>query len=683
MSQAAHGPSNRLAGETSPYLLQHQYNPVDWYPWGPDALDRAKRENKPILLSVGYAACHWCHVMAHESFEDPTIAAIMNRLFINIKVDREERPDLDTIYQSALALLGEHGGWPLTMFLTPEGEPFWGGTYFPPAPRFGRPAFPQILEAIASAYTDKADEIRKTVTSMTEALAKLSDSRSGDGISGARADEIAQRLVREIDPFHGGFGRAPKFPQVPIMKLLWRAWKRQRLEPFKQAVELTMTKMCQGGIYDHLGGGFARYSVDERWLVPHFEKMLYDNAQLIEILTWLWQDTRNPLYAQRVEETVDWLLREMIAFSADGQPTGAFASTLDADSEGEEGKFYVWTEAEIDAALGDDAADFKAAYDVVSGGNWEGKTILNRTDAPDLGDPASESRLAALRGVLLAARGGRVRPGWDDKVLADWNGLMIAALVRAASAFDRADWLEAARTAFHFVVETMEQDDRLWHSWRRGQRKHAATLDDYAQMAEAALALHEATGSADCLAKAEAWVATLERHYWDAAGGGYFMTADDTERLIVRPKNATDNAVPAGNGTMVGVLARLFYLTGKDAYRARAEAVIAAFSGDLDRQFFSLATLINNALFLEQGAQLVIVGDPASPDVQALVKAAQAQTVPDLVTQIISPGGRQLHADHPATGKGQTGDTATAYVCRGPTCSLPMTDPDELSRALA
>ena len=676
--------SNRLGAETSPYLLQHRDNPVHWYAWGPEAFAAAKGTDKPILLSIGYAACHWCHVMAHESFEDPAIAALMNEHFVNIKVDREERPDLDTIYQSSLALLGAQGGWPLTMFLTPDGEPFWGGTYFPPESRYGRPGFPDILNGLAKAYREDGERVTQNVTALREALQKLASNQAGGAITMGTADQIAQRLVREFDPFHGGIGQAPKFPQPSILKQMWRAWKRSGADPFRQAVQLTLTKMCQGGIYDHLGGGFARYSVDERWLVPHFEKMLYDNAQLIEILTWVWQDTGDPLYAQRVRETVDWLLREMIAAAdPDGtQPSGAFAATLDADSEGVEGKYYVWSEAEIDSLLGDDAPLFKAAYDVTPQGNWEGSTILNRSARPELADGPTEATLAACRTILFTARETRVRPGWDDKVLADWNGLMIAALARAASAFGEPAWLDTAETAFRFVVETMTADGRLQHSWRRGQLKHPASLDDYAHLCDAALALYEATGTETYLAQAEAWLAVLDRHYWDAAGGGYFFTADDTEQLIVRTKNAHDNATPSGNGILVGVLARLYFVTGRDAYRARAEALVAAFSGELQRNFFPLSSLINGSELLQNAVQIVIVGAREAPDTQKLLAAVNSLCLPDRVLQLVTPNGPALPSGHPASGKGQSDGQATAYVCRGATCSLPMTDGEELRRAL-
>lgn len=667
--------ANLLHRETSPYLLQHKDNPVHWMPWGDEAFERARTEGKPILLSVGYAACHWCHVMAHESFENPAIAGLMNELFVNIKVDREERPDVDHIYQSALALLGQHGGWPLTMFLNPDGEPFWGGTYFPPASRYGRPGFPDVLRGVAETYRADPEKVGRNVTALREALESLAENHAAGAVDMAVIDQVAERLVREVDSFRGGIGSAPKFPQVPIFELFWRAWLRTGRNPFRQAVITTLTHMAQGGIYDHLGGGFARYSVDDEWLAPHFEKMLYDNAQLLELMATVWQETRDPLLEARCRETVGWLLREMIA---DG---GGFASTLDADSEGEEGRFYVWTEAEVDRLLGPDAALFKRVYDVSAGGNWEHSNILNRLQTLELEDSATEARLAALRAVLLDARETRVRPGWDDKVLADWNGLMIAALANAGAVFDKPSWIAAAQRAFTFVVERMQRDGRLHHAWRDGQLKHLGTLDDLAQMARAGLFLYEATGDAAPLDHARGWVAVLDRHHWDTARGGYFYTADDAANLIVRTKSAHDAAVPAGNGTMVGVLARLHAVTGEEAHRERADALIAAFSGELSRNFFPLSTLLNGVELLTRPVQVVIVGDPSDPATEALRRAALRPSVPNRILTRVTPG-QTLPAGHPAAGKGQRDGRPTAYVCVGPTCSPPVSDPADLADAL-
>ncbi|MFM2130513.1 MAG: hypothetical protein RL477_2059, partial [Pseudomonadota bacterium] len=514
---------NELDRETSPYLLSHAANPVHWQAWGEAAFARARSENKPVLLSIGYAACHWCHVMAHESFEDDETAAVLNRHFVSIKVDREERPDIDTIYQSALSLLGEHGGWPLTMFLTPEGTPFWGGTYFPPEPRYGRPGFKSLLGRVAAVYAEQGDKVAKNAAAMRDALTRMNQGANGDLIPSSVADQVALRLLREFDATNGGIGTAPKFPHVPIFELVFRAGLRTGNSELTDAVIFALIRMSQGGIYDHLGGGFARYSTDARWLVPHFEKMLYDNAQIIDALRLALNATGDPLFAQRIVETAEWTLREMVA---DG---GGFAATLDADSEGEEGKFYVWTEAEIDAALGpgEDTDLFKQVYGVSAEGNWEGKCILNRIAAPELLDPGTETRLAVLRRRLLEARAARVRPGWDDKVLADWNGLMIAALARAGAAFERGDWIDAAMDAFDFVRTRMAvpgaDHARLVHSLRAGRQGAPAMLDDYAAMINAALALHEVTGDEGAVEAALAWIDTLDRLYADGSGG-YFLT---------------------------------------------------------------------------------------------------------------------------------------------------------------
>ncbi|HLI10191.1 MAG TPA: thioredoxin domain-containing protein [Alphaproteobacteria bacterium] len=667
---------NQLASETSPYLLQHKNNPVAWRPWGPAVLEEARRLDRPILFSIGYAACHWCHVMAHESFEDPATAAVMNELFVNVKVDREERPDLDSIYQQALALMGEQGGWPLTMFCTPDGEPFWGGTYFPPEPRYGRPGFKDLLRRVAEIYHKEKAAVRHNVDALKEALTRLSRSESGGGISLAMIDQAARQLVAQVDMAQGGIGPAPKFPQAPIFKLLWRAYKRTGQEVYRDAVLVTLIRMSQGGIYDHLGGGFARYSTDAEWLVPHFEKMLYDNAQLLELLTGAWLETGNPLFAARVKETVGWLLREMIA------PGGGFAATQDADSEGHEGRFYVWDAAEIDRLLDGDAQLFKTAYDVRPGGNWEGRTILNRMCSNGLADPETEAKLAMARQVLWRQRETRIKPGWDDKVLADWNGLMITALARAALAFDEAPWLDAARAGFAFVRDRMFHDGRLYHSYRNGRPRHAGNLDDYANMIEAALALHEATGDVAYLTHAEDWAEVVHRHFRDDADGGYFFTADDVTDVIIRTKTAHDNATPSGNGVMAGALARLFYLTGNDKYRRRAEAALAAFSGQLQRNVFPFATLLNAAELLARAVQVVLVGRPGEAEYEALRRAVYGTSQPDRIVQLVVPEA-VLPTQHPAHGKGLVNGRAAAYVCTGMTCSLPITTPAGLRLALS
>ncbi|MBM3583743.1 MAG: thioredoxin domain-containing protein [Alphaproteobacteria bacterium] len=666
--------TNRLADEASPYLLQHKDNPVDWRPWGSEALAEAAGRAKPILLSVGYAACHWCHVMAHESFENPAIAALMNELFVNIKVDREERPDIDQIYQAALALLGQSGGWPLTMFLTPKGEPFWGGTYFPPEPRWGRPGFPEILRSVATAYRSAPEKVDNNRRALTVALADMA--RKGDprAIDLELVDQAARALLSTVDLANGGLGAAPKFPQVAGFEALWRAWLRTGDDAFKVASLVTADRMCQGGIYDHVGGGFARYSVDDRWLVPHFEKMLYDNALLVGWLTELARETGSRLYAARVAETIEWALREMRLAE------GGFASSLDADSEGEEGRFYVWTEAEIDRVLGPAAALFKLHYDVDAEGNWEGHTILNRGRSA-LGDEALETQLARMRADLLGARAARVRPGFDDKVLADWNGLMIAALAEAAFAWQRPDWLEAARAAFAFVAGPMSlPDGRLRHATRDGRFVAMAVLDDYAAMARAALTLHEITDEPDYLERAKAWVTVADRDYADP-NGGYFLTARDAEALIVRTKSAVDSPCPSGNGLMAINHARLYHLTGEDAHRARAAATLAAFGTEARKNVYGLSTLFNAAETLERAIQVVIVGHRADAGTQALLRAVAGVSVPARVLQVVAPGAT-LPATHPALGKGQVGKRPTAYVCVGPTCSLPVAEPNVLAEAL-
>ena len=683
--QRTPNPENQLGQSTSPYLLQHRMNPVNWRIWGEEALAEAQAANKPILLSVGYAACHWCHVMAHESFEDEAIAGLMNRLFVNIKIDREERPDLDTIYQQALALLGQHGGWPLTMFLMPDGRPFWGGTYFPKEARYGRPGFADVLNFVAEIFHKEPEKVMNNVTAIGDAMQKLAMPKSGGEISMALTDRIAERLLEEVDVEKGGIGSAPKFPQPAIFTLLWRAYQRSGRADLRSAVTSTLTHMAQGGIYDHLGGGLARYSTDADWLVPHFEKMLYDNAEFIALLTLVWQETHDPLYEARVRETIGWLEREMLA-AADDAGNRAFAASLDADSEGEEGKFYVWSEREIQQALGAHFDFFADHYDVSTAGNWEGLIILNRSQQPDWLDDAGEARLAVARAKLLERRASRVRPGWDDKVLADWNGLMIAALAEASQVFREPHWLDLATAAFAFIDRNMTRDagngeGRLFHAWREGKLAHPATLEDHANLARAALALHEATGAPRYLDDARDLVALLDEHFWDAEGGGYFMTADDTRDMVVRPKSAGDNAVPNGNGVMVGVLARLYHLTGDRRYEDRARALVAAFAGEVERNFFPLATFLNANAFLMNALEIVIIGDRTAPDTRALVAAVMSHALPDRLLQIVPPDS-SLPDSHPAFGKTQDDDRATAYVCRHGTCGLPITDPGMLARQI-
>ncbi len=671
---------NTLDRETSPYLLQHRFNPVHWRAWGSEALAEARQSNKPILLSVGYAACHWCHVMAHESFEDAATAQLMNDLYIPIKVDREERPDIDIIYQSALASLGQQGGWPLTMFLTPAAEPFWGGTYFPPTARYGRPSFRDVLEGVAATYAAEPEKITTNVTALAQALQRLAQPAQGPLPDQTVQDRLADALMGAIDPVDGGLSGAPKFPQVPALTLLWRAGLRHEGSDLQPAVTLSLDKMSQGGLYDHLGGGYARYSTDERWLAPHFEKMLYDNAQLLELLTSAWQKTAKPLYAARIGETIGWLQREMVT------DQGAFAATLDADSEGEEGKYYVWRQEDIDGALPASAAAlFKTVYDVTSSGNWDGKTILQRNHPEGTFSEAVESRLADAKATLLALRQQRIPPARDDKVLADWNGMMIAALAKAAFAFSRADWLTMAEQAFTAICRHQGgAPDRLAHSFRCGRAQNEAMLDDYAQMARAALLLHEITGVTAYLAQAQRWVQTLDRFYWDDAAGGYFFTASDAGDLLVRTKSAFDQATPAGNAIMVEVLARLFYQTGDAAHRQRAETLMRAFAGAIERSFPSMAALLNAWDFLENALQVVLVGPPSDPATAALSATLANACLPDLVLTQVAPGPT-LAAGHPAQAKiaATVTDRPAIFICRGPVCSPPLFHSTELRQALA
>jgi len=664
---------NRLAQETSPYLLQHKDNPVAWWAWGPDALAEAKRAGKPILLSVGYAACHWCHVMAHESFEDDGTAAVMNELFVNIKVDREERPDIDQIYMAALHHLGEHGGWPLTMFLTPAGEPIWGGTYFPKTSRYGKPAFIDVLREIARIFREEPQKIETNRAALMERLVATARPAGTVILGRAELDNAARQLGGIIDPANGGTRGAPKFPQAALFELLWRAGLRTGEKRYFAAVEITLDHICEGGIYDHLGGGFSRYSVDERWLVPHFEKMLYDNAQLLEILAIAYRHSGKPLYRQRARETVEWLKREMTT----GE--GAFSASLDADSEGEEGKFYVWSYAEIMNLLGqDDGAFFAQHYDVTLAGNFEGHNILNRLK-PSSRSAADETRLAALREKLLAVRATRGRPGLDDKVLADWNGLMIAALANASQMLDDPSWLELASRAFDFVARAMTRSNRLGHSWRAGQLKFPGLASDCAAMIRAALALYEATGRRDYLDQALAWQHALDRDYADAATGTYYLTAADAEGLVVRPASTSDDATPNHNAVAAQNLIRLAVLAGEDRWRERVDRLIAAVAPQAVENLYMHMALLNAIDLRLHAAEIVVTGQGARAD--ALLAAARAR--PPLDRIVLHAGSAEaLSASHPARAKIEATCDAAAFVCIGETCSLPLSDPAGLAGAI-
>ena len=663
---------NRLAQATSPYLLQHQHNPVDWWQWGPEALAEAKRSNRPIMLSVGYAACHWCHVMAHESFEDESTAQVMNELFVNIKVDREERPDIDQIYMNALHLLGEQGGWPLTMFLTPAGEPVWGGTYFPKQARYGRPAFTDILREVARMFCEEPDKIEQNRAAL---LARLADKARpiGKVTMGVRElDAAARQIGNAFDAVHGGLRGAPKFPQPAILEMLWRAGLRSGDAEFFDTVEHSLERMSEGGIYDHLGGGFSRYSVDERWLVPHFEKMLYDNAQLLELLALAYQRSGKPLFRARARETVEWLQREMTTGD------GAFAASLDADSEGEEGKFYVWSNNEIVELLGPEAGGFFARhYDVSDAGNFEGHTILNRLKRLERTE-ADEARLAALRAILLDARAGRVRPGLDDKVLADWNGLMIASLVNAGVVLDQPSWLAMAQRAFAFIARTMTKGDRLGHSWRAGKLLFPGLASDFAAMIRAALALHEATGERAYLAQALAWQRAFDAHYADPDTGGYYLSADDADDLLLRPHSTADDATPNPNAVAAQNLLRLAVLAGDDRWRAQADLLIDGILSAAASNLFGHVALLNALDLRLRGAEIVLTGREADRFAQAALK------LPFLDRIVLrAASAADLAVAHPAQQKIKAAPESAAFICVGATCSLPVGSADEIAKTVA
>jgi uncharacterized protein YyaL (SSP411 family) len=666
---------NRLGKETSPYLLQHKDNPVHWWAWGPEAVAEAKRTNRPILLSVGYAACHWCHVMAHESFEDEATAAVMNDLFVNIKVDREERPDIDAIYMGALHALGEQGGWPLTMFLDQEARPVWGGTYFPKQHRFGRPAFVDVLQRIAAVFREEPDKVAENATALTDALQNPQQATTAPTIDDRLLKDLTTRMVPAVDAVHGGLQGAPKFPQWSFFWLLWRGGIRYDHAPARQAVVRTLDNICQGGIYDHLGGGFARYSVDEFWLVPHFEKMLYDNALLIDLMTEVYRETGSPLYRARVAETVEWLEREMIAEG------GGFAASLDADSEGEEGKFYVWSLGDVLRILGEeDGGYFAQAYDVTAAGNFEGHNILNRLNSMGLRSEKDEARLGKLRAKLMAERDKRVRPGWDDKVLADWNGLMIAAVARASVVFERPEWLELAKRAFGFVVTRMSENGRLLHAYRAGQAKAPATASDYANMIWGALRLNEATNEQRYFDQAAAWVEVLDRHYWVEGRGGYATSADDTRDVIARLRPGTDDATPNANTIMLANLVALATLSGETRYVDRAAQLLAAFAGEVGRNIVAHTGLLASTYDLLKPQQVVLAG-------QHLEGGEELMKV---IRSISLPGALQYALNDTANGatlpglrdKNAVNRRAEAYVCIGPQCSPSLTEPSELAKAL-
>jgi uncharacterized protein YyaL (SSP411 family) len=674
---------NELAAAVSPYLLQHKDNPVHWRMWGEAALAEARRVNRPILLSIGYAACHWCHVMAHESFEDAGVAAVMNELFINIKVDREERPDIDEVYMAALHALGQPGGWPLTMFLTPTGEPFWGGTYFPKEARYGRAAFVDVLRAIAATYHAQPEKVAKNAKALRAAILETKPTSSDGQIMSSALDFYAERLAGSMDRVNGGIRGAPKFPNPAMLEFLWRHAARTKDAASRGAFLLTLRRMCEGGIYDQLGGGFARYSVDERWLVPHFEKMLYDNAQLLELLSLAWLETGEAIFEEAVRETVEWLRREMRA------PGGGFCASLDADSEGVEGKFYVWTRDEIEGVLGqEDASFFARHYDAGAEGNWTDEhhggtvVILNRLQAPSA-TAEDRHRLAVLRGKLLARRTGRTRPGLDDKVLADWNGLTIAALVQASVVFGEASWMKMAREAFDFIsttmVRTVDGQPRLGHAWRGGALVWPGMASDYAAMMRAALALAEASTDADAQSLcdlAQRLSQALDAHHLDQATGFLCTSADDAPDVVFRARPTIDEAVPNAHAVYAQALLKLSSLTGQAASRTQADRLLEALTPTLRVNPFGHTALLNALDQRLHNIDIVIVG----PDTGPLRLAALAVS---FLNRTVRPALKSGAGGDFAEIAAYPPDKSAAFICAEGRCSLPVTRPDEIADRVA
>jgi uncharacterized protein len=674
---------NRLAQETSPYLLQHANNPVDWYPWGPEALERAKRENKPILLSIGYAACHWCHVMEHESFEDDATAALMNERFVNIKVDREERPDIDGIYMQAVQAMTGHGGWPMTMFLTPDGVPFYGGTYFPKDDRHGMPSFKKILTAVSDAYRAKPADVARTAASIRDMYAAATEeTRSAGPLSAELLDRAYRALSDRHDETNGGFDGAPKFPQTMSLDFLLRYSVRRNVENARAIAERSFMKMANGGIYDQIGGGFARYAVDAIWLVPHFEKMIYDNALLIRLGAHLWQATKRDDVKRIVEETIDWAAREMRS------PEGGFYSSLDADSEGHEGKFYVWSGEEIDEILGGDATVARAYWGVTPDGNFEGKNILNvatdpRAVAARLGMPVSQlgEVIARAKQTLYEVRTKRVWPGLDDKVLASWNGLMVRGIAEAARAFGNDRYRALAIEAAEFLFKHLVKDGRVLRSYKDGRAHIAGYLEDHAALGLAALAVYELTFDDTWLDRARKLSNATVDWFWDDATGAFYDTAKDHETLITRPRDITDNAVPSGTSLAVELLVRLAELCHDLDARRRATYVIETLAPSINRYPSAFGHLLGVADMLIHGAvELAIVGDPASADFKALERTAAERYVPALVMA----GGLPRDDEKIAllTARPTRDGKATAYVCRSYTCEEPATTVEQLDDQL-
>lgn len=664
---------NLLRDEGSPYLRQHGDNPVHWRPWSPAALAEAVRLDRPILLSVGYAACHWCHVMAHESFENNEVAEVMNRLFVNIKVDREERPDIDQIYMAALASMGEQGGWPLTMFLTPDAKPFWGGTYFPREPRYGRPGFIQVLNAVDAAWRGKRASILQSATELAQHVGKRLGGSSAPGkLSIDTARTLASGIYDMIDRDLGGLRGAPKFPNAPFIQALWLSWLRSDNQDHRDAVTESMERMLAGGIYDHIGGGLARYSTDAQWLVPHFEKMLYDNAQLIRQANWAHAATGNELFRIRIEDTITWLLREMRL------PTGTFASSLDADSEGEEGLFYTWTADSIKAVLGDESPIFFNYFTLTKPDGWEGDPIVHQTRSQAQQSAKDQENVSRLTSRLLEARETRVRPGRDDKALTDWNGLAIVALAEAGRSMDRNDWVAAAATAFDAILASATPEGRLPHSSLGEKRLYPALSSDYAAMINAAISLFEATRDPQYLDHGTRFLKMLENWHADADKAGHYLTASDSADVPMRIRGDIDEAIPSATSQIIEAVVRLANITGEIELQQRAWTIAEHACGRIQSQQYGQAGIVNACVLALEPSKLIVVEDPVQPK---LVSVANRNPDPRRVDIFLALGDDTTRAKLPG---GILPDTkkAGAYLCTGLICLPEISDPAKLEEAL-
>ncbi|HEY0079531.1 MAG TPA: thioredoxin domain-containing protein [Pyrinomonadaceae bacterium] len=684
---AEHKHTNRLQHESSPYLLQHAHNPVDWYGWGDEALERARAENKPILLSIGYSACHWCHVMERESFENEEIAKLMNEHFINIKVDREERPDLDQIYMNAVQMMTGHGGWPLTIFLTPELVPFYGGTYFPPADRYNIPGFPRVLLGVADAYRNKPEEVAQTALELLDALRRSGTLReSSQMLMPSLLDDAFRALTRSYDPRHGGFGSAPKFPSSMNLEFCLRAYHRTNRGDALQIATHTCRKMAEGGMYDQLGGGFHRYSTDARWLVPHFEKMLYDNALLSRLYLHVYQLTGEDFFRRIAIETLDYVVREMT------DAEGGFYSTQDADSEGVEGKFFVWTLEEVEELLGkEDAALFSAYYDVTGQGNFEEKNILNvprpAEEVAKQSNVSLERLLDAVergRRLLFEAREARIKPGRDEKVLAAWNGLMLESFAEASVVLERPDYREVAERNAAFILQRLRENDLLLHVYKDGKAKHKAYLDDYAFIISGLVTLYEATGEARWLEESIALTDKMIEEFWDDSEGGFFYTGKSGEQLIVRTKDFFDNATPSGNSVAADLLLRLSALTEDERYERHAVSILRLVRDQMARYPSAFGVSLGALdFYLSTPKEIVIVGSPEAEDTRSLAREVWKRYIPNkVVAQTAEGDERAARLSTLLQNRSTIGGRPTAYVCENRTCQQPVTTPHELAAQL-